>query len=441
MSTYWIIGILLTVALLIAVIVGYWLAHRIQISKKLPASHNVVLDKNTGAAAPHPLPKSDDLYSGHNLAAFDHHGNALIRAFEIESIPTSSTSLADKQGVVMERIKFLTGQIFKDVSTLPSKTVELVFDPHIQQGLLDGTLEIMPAIGGGSRLMARDVGTKSIAGHGRVLDGGRVRQIATGAFHVVSIAVAQSHLDDINRSLSEIKSSVEDVKKYLENKDIARLRGTIAYLEYLVSFMNNLTSPERVPSEKRNQLEAIRRESMEWSEQLRVELSDLKSKIKSQQDVDLSGTEHTFNAMKTHANSMERLIEKRNFLLRIMILLDVGTAYLDPLTVDDVSKNFMVDGWEDMKAIESVLSIFRDQSNLLLSKSFFNKNVTLDKRRDELILQQEKLAICSDQNFQNYVQTTNALDQHFQRMRKNNQEIRMALSYDQNGDVKQVALL
>lgn len=439
MSLYWIFG---AIFLLLLTGLMYWAASRAAISKRGKQPFSDDINRASGSVESS-LSKSDgNSYLGHDLVAVDQYGKTLIRTSIIDNIPLNSSILADNKGVIMERVKYIASQIFKDVSTLPSKTVELVFDPHIQQGLLDGTLEIMPAIGGGDRLIARNVGNKSIAGHGRVLDGGRVRQISTGAFHVLSIAVAQSHLDDINRSLSEIKNAVEGVKHYLDNKDKSRLKGTILYLEYLVSFMSNLSSPEKIPSEKRNQLEAIRRESMEWAEQLRGEFFDLKSKINAQQDVDtLGGTENTFNALKSHAESTKNLIEKRSLLLRIMVLLEVGSAYLDPLGVDEPSKVFRDDSERDMEEVESLLLCFRDRSNQLLSRAIWNKNTTLNERRDNLISHQADLTKYSNKSFQDYFQTTKALDQHFQRMRKNNQEIRMALSYDQNGDVKQVALL
>ena len=62
-------------------------------------------------------------------------------------------------------------------------------------------------------------------GKGRLIEGGKARQIASGAFQLVSIAVAQSHLADIERSLGVIKDSISDVLKILQNEKRANITG------------------------------------------------------------------------------------------------------------------------------------------------------------------------------------------------------------------------
>jgi hypothetical protein len=258
----------------------------------------------------------------------------------------------------------------------------------------------------------------------------------------LSIAVAQSHLDDINRGLNEIKSAVTDVKRYLGDKDKAKLRGTMSYLEYLVSVMNDLDSPDQVTGEKRNQLEAIRRETMEWAEQLRYETVALKEKIDAQQDTDSwGGTENTFNAMQAHAKSVEDLIEKRNLLLRIMALLNVGTVYLDPLGKDKTSIAFMAESIQSIKVVETALMSMRDRSFALLSNAFWNKESTLNDRRHSIVKEQENLLALALENQRGYEKTIGMLDVHLQKIHQNNQEIRMAVTFDNDGEVNQVALI
>lgn len=388
------------------------------------------------------ITSQDIVHSDTDFLVRDQDGNALICTRELYRLPTQATILTGKDQVAVNRARQLVGDLFKGSVSLPGKTVELVFDSKVQQGLREGTLEVVPAAGGGARLMARDVESKAFSGHGRILDGGCARQMAAGAFHILSIAVAQSHLDDINRGLTEIKIALEDVKRYFGDKDKAKLRGTLVYLEYLVSMMNDLGSPEKVPSEKRNQLEAIRRETMEWVEQLRYEAVALQEQIDAQQDVDSwGGTENTFNALKSLAGKMTDLIEKRNTLLRIMALLEVGSVYLDPLGNDKTSSPFISDSTQDMKTIEMMLGTIRDRSNQLLSKSLWNKETTLNERRTSIMKMQEELLALAVENQSQYAETMNSLRQHLQRIRKSDKEIHMALTFDQEGVVKQVALL
>lgn len=377
-----------------------------------------------------------------NFCALNQDGVSLIRSKEIDRIPDNARILTSRNLVAVNQAKQLAADIFKGASTLPGKTVELVFDPKIQQGMREGTLNIVPAIGGGSRLMARDVKSKTFSGHGRVIDGGRIKHLAAGVFHIVSIAVAQSHLDEINRSLEKIKESVEDVKRYLSDKDKAKLRGTFTYMKGLVEIMNDLESPELVTPEKRNQLEAIRRETLEWAEQLHCEAVAINEKIGLQKDIDsFGGTENTFIALKLLLNSVGDLVEKRNLLLNIMELLEVGSVYLDPMGYRKTNLVFREEAEKSINTLEAALANMRDRCHILLAKAVWNSESTLEQRRKVIINDQEELLKIARTGQTQYINTFTALENHLNKIKSENNNIKMVLNFDNAGEVSCVALI
>ncbi|SDZ85956.1 hypothetical protein [Microbulbifer marinus] len=372
----------------------------------------------------------------------DPDGKALIRVAEIDRFPASVAAAQDEDDIAVQHGRQLVADLFKTGVSIPGKTVQIVFDERVMKGFYDGALEIVPAAGGGARVMARDVASKKIAGHGRIVEAGRVRQVAAGAFHLVSIAVAQSHLADINRSLKEISSAINDVKTHLNNQDKARMQGTQRYLQYLLGVMNGLESPEQVPTEKKVQLEAIHRDTLEWAEQLRLEVDALKAKIARQEDVDsFGGTEYTFKALCELAQSAQHLIDKRNLLLRILVSLQVGKAYLNPLNEERLSFEYVTQSVADLELTQATLGVLRDRTLQLLAKALFNRSSTLDERRAQLLRKQEELLTLAQTGQEEYASIAHSLGQHYQRLRENNREVRMALEFDAAGEVRQLALV
>lgn len=374
------------------------------------------------------------------LVVMNGEGRQLVTTRLITQVPAGAPTFSGSNNVAVKRGQQLAADLLKGVATLPNKTLELVFDPEIQKGLADGTLTIMDAIGGGQRAMAVQ-SNRQIAGHGRLLEGGKAKQLASGAFHLLSIAVAQSHLADINRSLSEIQGAIEKLQRTIDDKDHAHLRGSMNYLEYLVGFMRDLESPELFPQEKRNQLEAIKHQTMQWIEQLQLEASRLKDDIQQQQEIDTFGTGETHKALVAHAGKVNSLLQKRDVLLRILALLDIGTAYLDPTASgkwalslgDKCSKSFL--------EIDELLTTQRDRSIQLLSNALFNRKGTLEERRKELVGQNENMRLLTLEHQKAYKATADMLSQHLKKYRDEHQPIRTALTFDQHGEVCKVSML
>lgn len=368
-------------------------------------------------------------------------GQILVQSRELERLPMHAVLMQERNAeLAIGRAKQLAADVFKGAISVPNKTIELAFDSSIKEGLLSGSLEIIGARGGGARLMARQVDSKQIAGHGRVIVGGSGRQLAAGAFHVLSIAVAQSHLADINKNLEHIKSSVNKITQRMEQEEIGKFRGNITYLEYLVGFMRDLSSPDQVPVEKRVQLEDIRRESMGLMEGIREKIRLLKQSVEALESKDMAGSEGTFNELLKFGVQAARLIECRNLYLRQIALLNIATIYLDPFARDssvDFFDSVCKESFYEAKSMTEALGIRGGQ----LLKAAFNTKETLNERKKKIVDLSNELLESVKEYQQGYDSSAQLMAQHFDRLKYGGNKARLAVGFDDRGDVSKVALL
>ncbi|SDV50854.1 hypothetical protein [Chitinasiproducens palmae] len=427
--------------------IGFWFA---KASTRRSQSRTAPTAEVENASATYePLPMSQapesarvQMALGAELDILDSAGNILLHTRVLDRIPRNAINLEDAKGVAISRAKQLAADLFRGSAGLPNKTVEIVFAPDIQQGLADGTLEIVNAIGDGSRAMARNVETGQIAGHARVLEGGRVRQLAAGAFQLLSIAVAQSHLDDISKNLKAIADEVEALRKYFDSKDKSNLLGTVEYLTGVVAKIQKMAAPETIRQEKQGELETISREVPAWIAQIKDESAALTARIAKELDQDtFGGTEATHKALKRHAEAAQTILDKRNLLLRVIALLKVCNAYLVPRDAERVPQ-FWADGLVVIDAGYRELTVkLRDQAYALLSHALWNKKETLDARRAEIVQATERLQVSAMQEQVAYEGFVNRIDLSIERLKTDDGKLHMAVSFDANSNVKAVALM
>lgn len=249
------IAILVTIA-------GIWVARHLRASR---ASADTAVSGNVIAVGANPTPLSiatperppsrqlvpvDDPTVAGDLVVLGVNGEVMLACREIDYLPPSPHPDEEENGVALNRARQLSTDLIRGSMMLPGKTVEIVFDPAIQRGLSSGTFEVVKvASGDGQRLMARTVDSKKFVGQGRFIAAGKLKQLGVGAFHIVSIAVAQAHLAEINKNLEEIKGGIKDIRDFMEIKDNAQLTGTVEYLEYIVDFIRRMDSPDQLPIE------------------------------------------------------------------------------------------------------------------------------------------------------------------------------------------------
>jgi hypothetical protein len=433
------IGVVVGVALMMLIAVGLgWLrrARRIQVAQPVQPRGRLLTHEGESTQLP-ALVEADEMSRYVDLDIHDSNGEVLIQTREISGFTNGqgsrlSNELAVKSG------QQLASDIFKGVTTLPGKTIEIVFDPKIQKGLQTGALEIMPAAKGGHYAIARDVGTKRTAGQGRVIQAGGARQLAAGMFHLASIAVAQAHLADINRNLGEIKTLVQDLSRRLDGKDLAELEGSLQYLQEMAAVLRDLVDPAELPSEKRNQLENMRVKAMASMAFIAREIGALGSKISSQKSKDNFGTGNTHSALVSLAEDASQLVARYQFTLRLVALIEICDTYLDPTRRFTSKETFEQGGRELRASLSGVLAQLRDRANVLLGQALFNSHKKLDARRSSILATQDQLLEQVVECHQGFDHMLKALSEHSDRVYAPNARTRMQLQFDDRGMVEAV---
>lgn len=387
-------------------------------------------------------PKTDDTLEessnlGYNFEILDDNGIKILESREIEKIPARA-HIVEPSNSAINRVKHLAADLFKGTVSIPNKTVEVIFKPEIQQGLVDGTYTLMKTKSGEVLADAVDASNK-IVGKARLIQGGKAKQLAGSAFQLISVAVAQSHLADIERSLSAIKDSISEVLERQENEDKARITGAFDYLSEISAHMKELRCPDELPQQKKNAIEGIIKDSYSWRNKLEEDMTSLNNQILNLTDKDTFGTGDTFENLKNLIEKIRPLLKRRELFLNLASAINFVTAYLDPIKQDYSKININEDYWENL--INDFKKSVLDRETKLISKSFWNSNETLQLRKDKLrALSSDYHRSGSDQQTA-YLNLRSSLSNSMSRLIDPSGDVRIAISYDNQGKVGGVAIL
>lgn len=374
---------------------------------------------------------------GCNFALFDDNGTSLLECREIERIPARTHTL-DSSGSGIERVKHLAADLFKGAASVPGRTVEVVFKPEIQKGLTEGTYSLMRTKSGEILADAVDSSNK-VVGKARLMQGGKAKQLAGGAFQLVSIAVAQSHLADIEKSLGVIKDSIAEVIERQENEDKARITGAFDYIKEIASHMRELRCPDELPQHKMNTIEGVIKDSYAWRNKLEEDMRSLIRQISTLTDSDTFGTGETFNKLKGLIERMRPLLARRELFLNLASALDFVTAYLDPAQRNYSRISVNVERWNDL--LEQFGKAVSTREATLMGKAFWNSGETLQLRKDKLRSMTSDYHRLGNDQQANYVQVRRALDEIVSRLIDPSGKVRIAISFDGQGGVGSAAII
>ncbi len=374
---------------------------------------------------------------GYDLEILDNNGVKVLESREIEKIPSRAHRI-DSSSSAIKRVRLMASDLFKGAASVPNKTVEVIFKPEIHQGLADGTYTLMRTKGGDVLADAVDSSGK-IIGKGRLFQGGKARQLASGAFQLVSIAVAQSHLADIERSLSAIKDSISEVLERQDNEDKARITGAFDYLREISIYMKEFRFPDELPQQKRNAIEGIIKDSYSWRNKLEEDMNSLINQISSLSDSDTFGTGDTFEKLKGLIERIRPLLKRRELFLNLSSAINFVTVYLDPAQCEFSKIDVNSARWEGL--IESFKGAVLDRESTLMGKAFFNSNETLQLRKDKLrSLSSDHQRTASDQQVA-YQTLRSSLEGSMSRLIDPSGNVRLAISFDDCGVVDGAAIL
>ncbi|EGQ9460442.1 hypothetical protein QNZ58_003968 [Vibrio parahaemolyticus] len=377
--------------------------------------------------------------STHSFSLIDGFGHEVVKVNEVASIPRDAYKI-DSGTNVEKSITHLVSDMVKGAISVPNKTLELVFSPEVQKGLDSGTYEIMVPKNGLGDTFA-DVVDESgqIVGKGRLIEGGKVRQLASGAFQLVSIAVAQSHLADINDSLSKLNDAVESIIIHLDNDDKSKISGALEYLKGIAEDIAQYKSAEALSAQKRVIIESIIKDSHTWVNKSLRDFENVIAAIEKQEDIDrFGGTEDTYNKLKWHSNRIESIYEKREILSELHKLLYLILMYIDPSLKDYSRPNLKVEKWQNL--ISKYRQILLSKNEELLTKAFWNSDSTLKMRKENIEFHTNKSSDLLLKQDSIHSQSIATLENDLLRMFNDN-ELRVALTFDSHGEVEQAAFV
>lgn len=374
---------------------------------------------------------------GCNLTIFNENGIKILESREIQTIPARAYRMESSDSAI-NRVKHMAADLFKGAVSIPNKTVEIIFKPEIQQGLVDGTYTLMKTNSG--ETLADAVNTSgTIVGKGRVIHGGKARQLASGAFQLVSIAVAQSHLADIERSLSAIKDSISEILERQENEDKARISGAFDYLREISTYMREFKCPDELSLQKRNAIEEIVKDSYSWRNKLEEDMASLIKQISNLENLDTFGTGTTFEKLKGLIEKVEPLLKRRELFLNLASAINFVTTYLDPAKREFSRVNTENEKWSEL--VENYKDAVWNKQSSLMGKALFNSDETLQLRRDKLkSLSSEYRQLAIEQK-NSYIYAQDSLEKSVSRLIGPGGNVHVAISFDERGHVNGAAII
>ena len=381
--------------------------------------------KNLSAVivANQPKEKKDlKLNYSNSLVLEDKEENTKIAEIKVLDIASSDlVSFQQKNDEEnLQNIKHLISDITKGIIGTSNQTVELVFSPEVQKGLANGTYKLLD----NRAIVVNSTGGR-IKEHATILKSGQGKQLLTGGYQLLSVAVAQSHLADIEKRLKNIENTLNDIKTHLENDDISKLLGSIKYIISEVKNESDLTDI------RKNKIEDIKYKAFQWREKLSLEISDCLKKIKNIQHKDTFGTENMYKEIASIIkDDMSRLKYKYELLMELHILLTMLDNFINPS--ENGFKTINLDLEDISIKIQDFYPSLENKCKLL--KSMFNQNDTLEERKKTLNILQNNYKSDFDNLILDYKEKYNFVCNKFQKI--NSGEVSIILSLDENSEIQ-----
>jgi hypothetical protein len=341
-------------------------------------------------------------------------------------IPANSSTLSQFRQLALDA--------GKAALLVPGRTLEVIFKPEIQAGLKKGTLVLMTTKDGETLADAIDATTKRVAGKGRLVEGGKVRQLASAGFQLLSIAVAQAHLAEIADGLRALNSKLDSITNRLESNDVAEIEGPIGYIRELATFVQKQGNPKALSAEMAHSLEATIRESHSWQRKALRHLDDLVKEADSIQDLDTFGTGSTFEALKGIILRAKILTIRQDFYVEFASTVNTLTAFIDPKREHFTLAHIASEEWDRLWT--KMHSVMQGKVALYLREDVrFNRETTLAERRGLILTEAEKMKALSVHRSAALAQRTQRIEQMVSALPAPGHPVRMALTMDEKGDV------
>ncbi len=350
----------------------------------------------------------------------------------------NSISVGGISHLLSDTLKGYIGTSSKE--TLEKAIVEIIFSEKVTQGLANGTYTLSSK-GTVAYNVAKYTGTTGIKEHGKevitktVETTGQTTQFLTGGYQLLSIAVAQSHLADIEKRLYSIDNSLKQIIEKLELEDKSRIQGAISYIKSILETIKRNDYNKELSSSQKNQIEQKNSDILHWRDKLLLEFDILVNDVNKIGNIDTFGTENLFNELKkVIKDRISPLKDRYSLLIELNLLLNILTKFIDPKNKEFTKIDINLD--EFNKKIELISKSIESKQQSKL-KSIFNKDYTLQDRKKILDLLQNRYKDDFNHLSTDYKNKILTIDNAFD---LSNNNISLILSLDENSDIKQCLL-
>lgn len=237
--------------------------------------------------------------------------------------------------------------------------------------------------------------------HGTLLDPSQLSTIVNAAalFQVASVAVAQKHLADISRKLSEIKAIVERIDRSQKDQRLASIRGAIQYFEQVAHAVLSGELSDSVS----NQIEHLETQLLQIQEHLLLEIRNQIPATMEVKDEAMFGSQAMENSIRAHQERLDDLYQQLLLCIRARAC---GWQLLSAYPGSDLRKDTR------KRNIEEALDLLNEGGELLSKtdeimrqkvKSMFahlNRKITVNQRKLALLQSLDQLLAKVSQNKQ-----------------------------------------
>lgn len=369
-------------------------------------------------------------YSEEIIVKDEESSSNLAEIKVIDNNSLDKINFEEENSIAVGGISHLLSDITKGTISVSNKTIELVFSPEVIEGIKNGNLYIAEG-----RAWVKNVTTERFAGHAHIVEVGQTAQFLTGGYQLLSIAVAQSHLADIEKRLYSIDNSLKQIIEKLELEDKSRIQGAISYIKSILENIKKNDYKKELSPAQKNQIEQKNSDILHWRDKLLLEFDILVNDVYKIGNIDTFGTENIFNELKkVIKDRINPLKDRYSLLIELNLLLTILIKYIDPEDKEFTKIDINLD--EFSKKIELISKSIEDKQQSKL-KSIFNKDYTLEDRKKVLDLLQNKYKDDFNNLSADYKDKVLNIDNAFN-ISNNNMSI--FLSLDENLQIKQYLL-
>lgn len=362
----------------------------------------------------------------------------LVDVNELPAIPRRAI-IVDASSPEVQNLGNVAIAALKDGVALRGKTLEVVFKKNIAAGLKTGTYELMKTTSGETLADAVDIGRsgRPVVGKGRLIESGAGKQLAAGAFQLLSIAVAQAHLAEINGYLKAISDSIDDLTSRLEDRYKGVKEGNIKYLrkQFLRLAKDNTSA---LPTFAIQEIESITRETLQGEQSLIREVKSLLRRVDGLSDKDKVGTEASYRTLRSMAEESTLLVRQYEDIARIEYVVNAIRAISAPLaSITDVGIEHEKIGDEFAKLAETL----RHKTGQIIQAKFTNSEEMLEFRREKVLGITDRAWRSYEEARQRSIAATQSLRDQLVALDADTGEVRLALAYDADGKLERAAIV